>query len=265
MLFASATSTPVEPKNPFRLSVREIVIAGILGAVTAVMGLFPSVSFLPIPFSPAQNATLLHIPTILGGILGGPVVGGFVGAIFGLFSFITPGAPFFKDPLIAFGPRILIGVFAYFAYRLVKEAPARAIVTAVLGFGVGWTAHGSGTLLNTNWEAAGYVPGFFGRLFHPLTSQPQLWLGACVVLGLLAAWGAWVVLRGKNAPPAAAAIIGTLTNTVLVLTLIVVRFKTFTPGMALFVGLTSGLPELILAVIVVTVIHRAVRASQARR
>lgn len=257
---------PGQPKRFFRLTVRQIVVSGLLGALTAAMGAVPGLGFIPIPFSPAGHATLLHVPVILAAILEGPVVGGLVGAIFGLFSFISPSpVPFFKDPLIAFGPRILIGVFAYYAYRLIKQAPARAIVTAVLGFAVGRTIYESGLFLNTNWVTEGYVPGFFGRLLHPLTAQSQLWVAVTVVLGLLVAWGAWVILSGKNAPPATAAIVGTLTNTVLVLGLIVIRFKTFTPAMAFLVGLTNGLPELILAVVVVTVLYRALRSSLERR
>ncbi len=256
--------TPGQPKKLFRLhlTVRQIVISGLLGALTAAMAAVPGLGLIPIPFSPAGHATILHIPVILAGILEGPVVGGLVGAIFGLFSFITPSpVPFFRDPLIAFGPRILIGIFAFYAYKLIKQTTARAVVTAVLGFAVGRTIYESGLFLNANWVTESYTPGFVGRLLHPLTAQAQLWVAVTVVLGLLAALGAWVVLSGRNAPPATAAIVGTLTNTVLVLSLIVVRFKTFTPAMAFLVGLTNGLPELILAVVVVTLLYRAVRAS----
>lgn len=254
------------PRQKFLgLSARQIVISGLLGALTAVMGAIPGIGFIPIPFSPAGHATIMHIPVILAGILEGPVVGGFTGAIFGLFSFLNATLPFFKDPIIAFGPRILIGVFAYYAYKWIKERPARVIVTVVLGLALARTVYETGLFLNSNWVAAGYTPGFLGRIFHPLTTQTPLWIGASVVIGILGAWGAWVVLSGKNAPPATAAIIGTLTNTVLVLGLIVIRYKVFTPGMAFFVGLTNGLPELILAVLVVAILYRAVRASLERR
>jgi uncharacterized membrane protein len=229
------------------------------------MAAVPGLGLIPLPFSPAGHATILHIPVILAGIIEGPIVGGFVGAIFGLFSFLNATLPFFKDPIIAFGPRILIGVCAYYAYRMVKQPHARAIVTGVVGFAVARTIYEAGAFLNANWGQEGYVPGVFGRLFHPLTSQAGLWVATTTVLGLLAAWAAWVLLRGKNAPPAMGAIVGTLTNTVLVLGLIVIRFKAFTPGMAFFVGLTHGLPELILAVLVVTLLYRGVRASLDRR
>ncbi len=266
MLLASSSPSSgpgpqTRPAGTPRITTRQIVISGLLGALTAVMGYVPGFGFIPLPFSPAGHATIMHIPVILAGILEGPIVGGFVGAIFGLFSFLNATLPFFKDPIIAFGPRILIGVFAYYAYKWVKRPQARIILTAVLGLAVARTVYETGLFLNTNWVTEGYVPGLFGRLFHPLTVQGPLWIAVSVLVGLAAAWGAWVVLTGKNAPPAMGAVVGTLTNTVLVLGLIVVRYKTFTPGMAFFVGLTNGLPELILAVMVVTLLYRGVRAS----
>ena len=139
------------------------------------------------------------------------------------------------------------------------------IVAGVLGLAVARTVYETGVFLNTRWAASDYVPGFFGRLFHPLTSQVPAWIAVTAVLGLAVAGSVWVLLRGRNAPPAMGAIVGTLTNTVLVLTLIVVRYKTFTPGMAFFVGLTNGLPELILAVLLVALVYRGIRASLDRR
>lgn len=229
------------------------------------MGAIPGIGFIALPFSPAGNATLMHIPVILAGILEGPVVGAFVGAIFGLFSFLNATLPFFKDPLIAFGPRVLIGVFAYYAYVLVKQPQARAVVTGVVGVAVGRTIYEAGLFLNQNFVKPEYTPGFFGRLLHPVTVQPGIWVGLTALAGVLAGLAAWAVLRGKNAPPAMGAIVGTLTNTVLILSLIVIRFKAFTAGMAFFVGLTHGLPELTLAVIVVTLLYRGIRASMDRR
>ena len=42
----------------------------------------------------------------------GPLVGGSVGLIFGLFSFLRGGAALFSDPIIAILPRVLIGVLS---------------------------------------------------------------------------------------------------------------------------------------------------------
>ncbi|MEW6032207.1 MAG: ECF transporter S component [Bacillota bacterium] len=244
----SPKSVPTQPGLPgrgFRLNTRQIVVAGLLGSITAVMGVVPYLGLIPLPFSPAGHATIMHIPVILAAVLEGPVVGGLVGFIFGLFSFMQATLPFFKDPIIAFVPRVLIGVFAYYAYVWVRRPQARAVVTAVLGLAVARTVYEAG-------------------LMHPVTAGPGLWVALSAVVGLAVAAVAWLVLRGENAPPAMAAIVGTLTNTILVLSLIVIRFKTFTPGMAFFVGLTHGLPELIVAVVLVVLLYRGIKASLKR-
>ena len=40
----------------------------------------------------------MHIPVIIGAILEGPMVGMFVGLIFGMISFITAASPLLKTP-----------------------------------------------------------------------------------------------------------------------------------------------------------------------
>ncbi|MDW7740045.1 MAG: ECF transporter S component [Bacillota bacterium] len=100
------------------LSVRKIVISGILGAIAILLGV-TRLGFIPVP-TPAGHATIMHIPAILGGVLEGPVVGLITGAIFGLFSFLQPGAPFFADPLVSILPRLFIGVVSYLVYISTK-------------------------------------------------------------------------------------------------------------------------------------------------
>ena len=63
-------------------NVRKLVLIGILGALTVVLGLTP-LGF--IPLGPV-SATTLHIPVIVAGIIEGPIVGALVGLIFGLSS-----------------------------------------------------------------------------------------------------------------------------------------------------------------------------------
>ncbi len=101
------------------LSVRKIVISGILGAIAILLGV-TRLGFIPVP-TPAGHATIMHIPVILGGVLEGPVVGLITGAIFGLFSFLQPGAPFFADPLVSIFPRLFIGVVSYLVYFFSKK------------------------------------------------------------------------------------------------------------------------------------------------
>jgi uncharacterized membrane protein len=101
------------------LSVRKIVISGILGAISILLGV-TRLGFIPVP-TPAGHATIMHIPAILGGVLEGPIVGLMTGAIFGLFSLFNPGAPMFLNPLISFVPRLFIGVVAYLVYTATKR------------------------------------------------------------------------------------------------------------------------------------------------
>jgi uncharacterized membrane protein len=94
------------------LSTREIVIAGVIGGVALFLGA-TRLGFIPVPIPFIGNATIMHIPAILGGAMEGPVVGLLAGAIFGIFSFLYADVPIFKDPIVAILPRLLIGVVAW--------------------------------------------------------------------------------------------------------------------------------------------------------
>lgn len=157
-----------------QLTVRNIVIAGVLGAIAILLGV-TRLGYIPVPTA-AGNATIMHIPAIIGGIMQGPVVGLIVGLIFGISSFLNATVPLFKDPFVAIIPRLFIGVVAYLVY---------------VGF------------------------------------------------------------RGKSEYFAvgAAAFLGTLTNTALVLTMAVIRGY-LAAGVAWTIALTNGIPEAIVGVIV---------------
>lgn len=108
-----ATSTRGEEGggSVFSLSIRQIVVAGILGGIAIFLAV-TRLGFIPVP-NLAGNATIIHVPVILGGALEGPVVGTIVGLIFGVFSFIQAEVPFFRNPLISILPRLFIGVVAW--------------------------------------------------------------------------------------------------------------------------------------------------------
>lgn len=110
-----------------RLSIRMMALAGILGAFSVVISMTP-IGYIPLPFFPGVNATTMHIPVIVGGILGGPMVGFFVGLIFGVSSFMRATSPFFLDPLVSVLPRLLIGMTSYYTYKFTKNSIATAIV-----------------------------------------------------------------------------------------------------------------------------------------
>ena len=105
------------------LGLRKMVIIGMLSGISIFMGL-TGLGFIPLPF---MKATIMHIPVIIGAIIEGPVVGAFVGLVFGLFSMYnalvnpTPLTPIFLNPIVSVVPRILIGIVAYYVYKLLKN------------------------------------------------------------------------------------------------------------------------------------------------
>lgn len=103
----------------FSLSVRQIVIAGILGGIAIFLGA-TQLGFIPVP-NVAGRATIMHVPVILGGALEGPVVGTIVGLIFGIFSFIQADVPFFRDPLVSILPRLPIGIVAWAVFAALRS------------------------------------------------------------------------------------------------------------------------------------------------
>lgn len=129
-------------EQPALLSTRRIVIAGVLGAIAIVLGV-TRLGFIPVP-NISGNATILHIPAILGAVLEGPVVGVVAGGIFGFFSWTQADSPLFANPLIAIGPRLLIGLLAWFAYR--SLLPVNKILAAAMAGAVGTLTNTVGVL-----------------------------------------------------------------------------------------------------------------------
>lgn len=103
--------------------IRKMTIIGVLGAISIVLGLTP-LGFIPIG---PTRATIMHIPVIIGAIMEGPVVGGFVGLIFGLSSMFqavtnpTPVSFVFLNPMVSILPRVLIGIITYYIYSGFKK------------------------------------------------------------------------------------------------------------------------------------------------
>jgi uncharacterized membrane protein len=177
--------------------VRKIAVAGVLSAVVITLG-FTGLGFILLPLG---AVTILHVPVIIGAILEGPLVGFFIGLLFGIFSIIqasmSAASPvdlaFLHYPIIAILPRILIGPGAWFLYVLI-----------------------SGRLRKPAAENSGNTPKL-GR---------------------------------ESASVIAAAIGGTLVNTVLVLSGLVLFVPEITWQLALTVGLTNGPAEAAVASII---------------
>lgn len=250
---------PPRPRRGLRLDASHVTLVGVLGAVTALLASVPGLGFVPAP-TPAGAATTLHVPAILAGITRGPLAGALVGAVFGFFSFTRATLPFFKHPLIAFGPRILIGVVAYYTFALLGQRASRAVAAVAVG-AAAYAALGPGAAAFEAAYASGEVSrNALANAYHAVAAAAlaRPWLPP--LAAALVAGTAWGLLRGPLAPVAAAAVAGTLTNTVGVLALIVALFD-LPPGAAVLVGVTHGLPEAVLAVLVVVPTVRALRAA----
>lgn len=105
------------------LSTKKIATIGMLSAICILLGV-TRLGFIPIN---AVEATIMHLPVIAAGILEGPIVGGIVGLIFGVFSMYQamsmPSivATAFLNPLVSVVPRILIGIVSYYLYVALKK------------------------------------------------------------------------------------------------------------------------------------------------
>lgn len=121
-------------------SVRKVVIAGALSAVSIVLGFTP-LGY--IPWFSGAVLSVMAVPVSIGAILEGPVVGIVVGGVFGVTSLIQaatnpargPIDVFFVNPFISVLPRLLIGLAAWAVYRLFrgKLVPAAAATAGVVG------------------------------------------------------------------------------------------------------------------------------------
>lgn len=134
----------------------ELVLTALFTAIIVIMAYTP-LGYIPVV---VINATIVHIPVILGALFLGPKKGAFLGFVFGLTSFLkntlmpaTASAFVFspvlassvvgpsgilKSTYICFVPRILVGITPYFAYliakKLLKGKTGTAISLAFAGF-----------------------------------------------------------------------------------------------------------------------------------
>lgn len=226
----------------YERGIRRIIIAGLLLAITLLLA-FTRIGFIPVP-TPAANATINHIPAIIGGILEGPVVGLVVGLGFGFASFMQATIPMFKDPTVAILPRLFIGVTSAFAFAGLRRAN-KGVLAAMVG-----------------------VLLVFMLVFSYEVSKRMVWLaGLLSALSLLIASLLWLWIRREDVAIvglAIAAAVGSLTNTVLVLSMAVLRGY-IAPSVALGIGLTHGIPEVIVSGIVVVAVVSALRQIGTRR
>jgi uncharacterized membrane protein len=184
-----------------KFDVRKMVIVGVLGGVSAVLGMTP-LGFIPVG---PTRATIMHIPVIIGAILEGPIVGALVGLIFGLFSIFqaltnpTPVSFVFLNPLVSVVPRVLIGIISYYVFEALSNLGNKKTIG----------------ILNAIWIGiAGYLS--YG-IYKNVVDAKSVWMivvnVALIVVTAAIAFLANKKLRGKTLNIVVSTIAGTLTNT----------------------------------------------------
>lgn len=241
---------------------RKMVVASVMGAITVALGLTP-LGFIPLGII---NATTMHIPVIIASILEGPLVGMAVGLIFGLsslFNAITRPNPMsivFYNPLISILPRILIGLFSYYAYawtKKVSKGKNKQLSYVIWGIIVLMLCY---------------------LLFKNITSGEVTAMMIVLNIILLAVSIAMIYSMKKhseNLPSIVGAFIGSMTNTVFVMGGIYLIYAEKyaeilgipleqTKAAVMGVVVTSGIPEAVISVIIATSVVSAVSLSRGK-
>ena len=128
-----------------KVNVRRMAVISVLSAISIVLSMIPFVGY--IKLGPV-DATIMHVPVIIGAVVEGPLVGAAVGLIFGLTSlfkaFTEPSITSFcfMNPIISVLPRILIGVVSYYVYKIIYKISKRVYLS-------GFVAGVLGSLTNT--------------------------------------------------------------------------------------------------------------------
>lgn len=119
---------------------RKLALVGAFSALVIVLSI-TNLGF--ITFSPVISITILQIPVILAATLGGFAEGVFVGAVMGIMSLVkaamSPSGvldPLFVNPLCSVLPRILLGIVAWFVWKVLNLIPKmpKTLSAAIDGF-----------------------------------------------------------------------------------------------------------------------------------
>lgn len=244
-----------------RLDIRKLAVIGVLGAISVVLGLTP-LGFIPIG---PTRATIMHIPVIIGAIVEGPIVGAFVGLIFGLSSIYqaittpTPVSFVFLNPLVSVLPRVLIGITTYYTYKGLNNLGQKNTFR----------------LLNLVWViiTAYLAYGIYQNIVVFTSIWPVLINIALLIVVYAMIYFTAKKLKSKALDVIVATVVGTMTNTVGVLTMIYLLFggrfveaigqsKEFALRAIVAIGVTNGIPESIIAIIIVTSVVVALKRER---
>lgn len=163
-----------------------IVQIALFATIIFVLAMVPGLGYIPLG---VIRATTIHIPVMIGALVLGPKKGAVLGGVFGLTSLINNTmnptvtsfvfSPFLaveaegalgavKSIVICFVPRILIGVVAYFVYRLVRKLLREkkgSMTTALVIGGI------AGSLTNTL-VVMNFIYLFFGDAYASAKGIP---------------------------------------------------------------------------------------------
>lgn len=148
--------------NNKKINTLKLVQLGLFIAIILIMAFVPYLGFIPLGF---MNATIIHIPVIIGALFLGLKGGAILGFVFGLTSLynntFNPNltsfvfSPFYtatgvngglRSIIVCFLPRILIGIVAYYTYQLIIKKAGNKIKTRTVAFAVAGVL---GSLTNT--------------------------------------------------------------------------------------------------------------------
>lgn len=238
-----------------KIKTRQMAIIGVLSAVIIMLGLTP-IGFIPIG---PTRATTMHIPVILGAIVEGPLVGGALGLIFGLFSTFqawtnpTPVSFVFLNPIVAIVPRVLMGILSHYIYDFFSKRRSMTIKIILNGFLILF---------------AGYLSK---SIYTNIVIEKKILMALLNVVFLIALGviGYWSNKLEKGIIEVVlAAGLGTLMNTVGVLFSVYYLYgERFVSELGLNIlnarriifgiGLTNGIPETILAIIIIVGVKKS--------
>ena len=166
---------------------RKIVITGVLSAISIFLGL-TRLGF--IPWISGASLTIMQVPVIIGAVLEGPIVGGVIGLLFGIFSLIQaavaptgPADVWFTNPLLSVVPRLFIGPVAWLIYSGLKRWKIPALIAAGLG----------GSLTNTVLVLGmigllGYIPWAALPAIVLANGLPEAVASAILVVAVVSIW-----------------------------------------------------------------------------
>ncbi len=212
---------------------RELVLLALFAAIILLMA-FTNLGYIPLG---VINATIIHIPVIIGALFLGPKKGAMLGFLFGLTSFINntykaaTASAFVFSPVLAydlvgwtgiprsiyicFVPRILVGVVPYFVFVFVKwllkneNKIGKIAVNAIAGVIIGFA-----------------IRAYLVKRFDSINSTAGTVIGVVVALALFAVL--YFITYKKTSATVSyiyAGLTGAFTNTLLVMSGIYILYK----------------------------------------